>query len=81
MRREVDTLVDDLQLDATDGLDPAALRDPAMGTLRTSASVNSAAQTDASTHNRTFTDRIKALFSNLDKALEGDHDFHNYLGM
>lgn len=30
---------------------------------------------------RSLSDRVKTLISKLGKALEGDHEFHKYLGM
>ena len=30
---------------------------------------------------QTWSERLKGLLAKLDKALEGDHEFHKYLGM
>ncbi|MGB7845892.1 MAG: hypothetical protein WBL63_09780 [Candidatus Acidiferrum sp.] len=83
MRRETETLtlVDDLKQVASDRLDPKAMRDPGRGRPGTSVIVNSTLLPGTSSPERSLGDRIRGLLSKLDKALEGDHEFHNHLGM
>jgi len=74
------TFVDDLKHDSADKRDDLAQLRTGRATSDTSVSVNSAVRTSVPGAKRTLSERIKGLLSNLDKALEGDHDFHNYLG-
>lgn len=80
MRRETDT-IDDLKHDATDRLNPSAMRDLGRGAPSASVLVNGTVQGDTSRPKRSLSDRFKSLLAKLDKALEGDHEFHNHLGM
>lgn len=47
----------------------------------TSALAKNTVQPIVSDFKRSLSERIKALHSKMLKALEGDHEFHKYLGM
>lgn len=79
MKQQTDTLVDDLNHDATERLDPTAMR-RAERTTPDSSAVANKVQHVTSNAKPSLGERIKGLLLNFTKALEGDHDFHNYLG-
>jgi hypothetical protein len=70
MNREATTLVDEPKQDSAEKIDPSALRSSARNVPQSSAA-NAAGK-------RNFGDRIKGLFANVAKALEGDHGTHNF---
>jgi len=71
MNREATTLVDDVKQDSVEKVDASALRSSGRNVSQPSASANTALK-------RNLGDRIKGLFANVAKALEGDHGSHNY---
>ena len=71
MNQEAVTLVDDLKTERSDDL----------ARLRTGrATPGTSVQVSVPGSKLTLSERIKARLSSMLKALEGDHDFHNYLG-
>ena len=70
MSREAATLVDEVKQDSAEKVDPSALRSSARNVPQ-SSSANASGK-------RNFGDRIKGFFANVAKALEGDHDTHNF---
>jgi len=72
MKQQAVTAVDGSKHETTEKLDLTALRRP--------AAVNSAAQPVTVAPQKSLGQRIKGLFSNLTKALEGDQEYHKYLG-
>jgi hypothetical protein len=80
VNQEAVTLVDDLKQDTAERrVDLTKLR-TVRATASTSVSLNSTVLTSLPISKPTLGERIKTLLMNLMKALEGDHDFHNYLG-
>jgi hypothetical protein len=77
MQQPADTLVDDLKNETSERTDLTTSR-RAETTIPSSSA--SASSTVTSKKKRSFSQRIKNMFSSLTKALEGDHEFHNYLG-
>jgi len=61
--------------------DQGTIHCTAMSTSDTSPLAINTAQSRVLCSKRKFGDRIKCLFSTLARALEGDHEFHKYLGM
>jgi len=72
MKQEAVTTVDDAKHETVEKSDLTALRRPAV--------VNSTAQPVSVTPQNSLGQRIKGLFSSLTRALEGDHEYHNYMG-
>jgi hypothetical protein len=70
MNREVSTLVDNKQ-DSVEKIDASALRGAGRNTSQPSSSAGA-------TPKRNLGERIKGLFANVAKALEGDHGTHNF---
>jgi hypothetical protein len=77
MQQPADTLVDDLKNETSERTDLTTLRRAETTLPSSSTSANSAV---TSQKKRSLRQRIKNMFSSLTKALEGDHEFHNYLG-
>ena len=71
MNREATTLVDGVKQDSVEKIDASALRGAGRNTPQPSAS-------EGAPQKRNLGDRIKGLFANVAKALEGDHGTHNY---
>jgi hypothetical protein len=71
MNREASTLVEDVKQDSAGKTDASALRSAGRNTSQTSASAGAAQK-------RNLGERIKGLFANVAKALEGDHGTHNF---
>ena len=79
MSREAANLADDLKQEAAESFDPRAMRSTE-GTTKVSASLNST-QAVATSSKGKLNERIKGFLAKLSKALEGDHEYHKYLGM
>lgn len=73
MKQEA-TLVEESKRATSERLDPSALRRSAPDPSVKSAAVSNG---EAVSH-RGLGARIKGLFANIAKALEGDHEIHNY---
>jgi hypothetical protein len=71
MNREATTLVDNVKQDPAEKTDASVLRGSARNISQPAASATTEQK-------RNFGDRIKGLFANLAKALEGDHGTQNY---
>lgn len=81
MTKEAVVLDQDLKLDSRKT--PDATTSPCTGkiTSDTSALVKSTVHPLIPGSKRNLTERIRGLFWKVTNALEGDHEFHNYLGM
>lgn len=77
MQQPADTLVEDLKNETSERANLTTLRGAESTMSNSSASPNSAI---TSQPKRSLSERVKKMFSRLTKALEGDHEFHNYLG-
>jgi hypothetical protein len=80
MKHETDTLVADLKHDPAERFESTPMRRDGTATPATSALRNSTEQHATPSTKRTLGDRFKGFLSNLAEALEGDHEFHKYLG-
>ena len=74
MKQEA-TLVEESKRDTSEHFDPSALRRSAPDPSAKSAGAVSNVGTAS---HRGLGARIKGLFANIAKALEGDHEIHNY---
>jgi len=71
MNREAATFTEDVKQNSVEKIDASALR----GSGRNVSQASGSAQAE---QKRSFGERIKGLFANVAKALEGDHGTHNF---
>lgn len=81
MNQEAAILTQDLKLDTRKTSNETIVPRTGEITLNTLGLATSTVQLLVLSSKRSLSDRIKNLLSKLDKALEGDHEFHKYLGM
>ena len=81
MSQEATILDHGLKLDTREAADETSI--PRTGRIpsETSALAKNTVRPLVSDFKRSLSERIKDLYSKLLKALEGDHEFHKYLGM
>jgi hypothetical protein len=78
MKQEGVAVADGVKRENSEAVDPAAWRSAARVTPQLTAFEEKTEQQHGAPQRKSFLGRIKGIFANVTKALEGDHEIHKY---